>query len=65
MAPKKNKKELETVVVIGDYRGSRTLGIYEVDENGEKDQYPVIAFGEKKAKAIFKHIEDLKKFVEE
>lgn len=39
--------------------------VQELDDKGEAKQYPVVKFGIKKAKAILKHANELKKFVEE
>lgn len=56
-------KEIKTEVEIGDYRGNPMFIIWPVDDNGVKAQYPVISIGGTKAKALIKHLEELKKFV--
>lgn len=54
----------EASVEDGDY--GRLFTIREVDEIGRKTQfYPLVSFGIKKAHAIIKHLDELKKYVEE
>jgi len=50
-----------------EHKGHPTLVIKKVDDDGEPQAggYPVVAFGLVKAKAILKHIDDIKKFVED
>ena len=59
----KENKEIKTEVEIGEYKGSPTLSIYDLDDKGERKQYP-FSFGKKKAKAILNHLEEIKKFAE-
>lgn len=55
-----------TEVFDESYAGKPVLAIREVDEIGTKyGVYPVISMGLKKAKAVIKHIDEIKKFVEE
>lgn len=53
-----------TEVEIGEYKGSPTITIHEVDEEGKRKAYP-FTFGVKKAKLIVKHIEDIEAFAED
>ena len=58
-------KETEAKVEDGGRYG-KLFAIREVDEIGAATgTYPVISFGMTKAKAIVKHIDELKKYVEE
>ena len=54
---------MTTEIEIGDYKGSSTITIYELDEEGKRKAYP-FTFGVKKAKLIIKHIEDIEAFAE-
>jgi len=54
-------KEIATVVEFGEYKGSPTLGIYELDDKGEKKPYP-FSFGKKKAQLIMKHLKEIEEF---
>ena len=57
----KNKK---TKVFLEEYKGNKTLSIWEVDSSGEKwGRTPIISFGKSKASAILNHLEEVKKFV--
>ena len=58
-------KELKTEVEVGDNKGSPLITIHDLDDDGKRKQYPVISFGKKKARAIIKHIEDIKRFADE
>lgn len=58
-----SKPEIKTEIEIGEYKGSPTLTIHEIDEKGNRKPYP-FSFGKKKAKAILEHIEEIKKFAE-
>ncbi len=58
--PKVEKKELVTVSEYEEYKGHKLLKIFEVDEEGRKDKYPLHNFGKKKAQAILNHLEDIK-----
>ena len=56
----------DTLVFEGEYNNKKMFEIHEVDDTGTKSgPFPVVKFGIKKAKAILKHIDELKKFVEE
>lgn len=59
-----SKQEQNTVAEVGEYKGSPTISIHELDEEGNKKQYP-FSFGKKKAKLIIKHLDEIKKFAEE
>ncbi|HLD15222.1 MAG TPA: hypothetical protein VJB94_01445 [Candidatus Nanoarchaeia archaeon] len=50
--------------IMGEYKGHKTISL---KEEGEEisDKYPPFSFGLKKAKLIIKHLEDIKRFVEE
>lgn len=52
-------------IEIGEYRGSPTLSIWEIDEDGKRKQFPIISFGVKKAKALMYHTEDIEQFIED
>lgn len=54
----------ETKVVVGDYKGSPVLSIFEIDSEGNQGAYPVVSFGSKKAKAILKHLDEIKSWVD-
>ena len=56
---------METVVEIGEYKGSPIIKIYEVREDGAKRDVPLISFGVRKAKAVDKHSVAIKKFIAE
>ncbi len=63
---KKKKTEAATFVVEQEFRGSKTLGIFEGEEGDDTEgKFPVIAFGLKKAKAIVKHLDEIKVWIEE
>lgn len=59
----KENKETKSEVEIGEYKGSPTFIIHELDDEGKRKQYP-FSFGKKKAKLILANLEDLKKFAE-
>ncbi|MBI4178682.1 hypothetical protein HY522_04545 [bacterium] len=44
----------------GEYNGSPLLGLY----RDEKDNFGLLKFGVKKARAILAHVEDIRAFVE-
>lgn len=56
--------EQKTITEKSEYKGNATISIIELDEEGNKKPYP-FSFGKKKAKLIVKHLEHIKKFVEE
>ena len=58
------KQKLETIVEKSEFKGNPVLGIYEIDDKGEKRPYP-FSFGKKKARDIVKHYEEIKAFAEE
>lgn len=60
----KDKEEVQTEVTYGEYKGSPTIMIHELDDQGNKKPYP-FTFGAKKAKMIVKHIEDIEAFAED
>lgn len=61
----KSKADFTTRVEIGEHKNNPTIAIWEVDEEGyDVGDYPTIAFGLKKAKAILKHVPDIQKFIE-
>ena len=59
-------KTVDTEVRIDTTWKHTMFEIHEVDDIGSKTGvYPVVKFGIKKAKAIVKHLDELKKFIEE
>lgn len=61
---KKAPKTPQTAVFVGDYKGKQTFGIWNVDADGDKTgDYPLIAFGIAKAKALLRHAEELEDYV--
>jgi hypothetical protein len=56
---------MKTEVEITEFKGAPLLQIWEIDEEGKRKPFPIVAFGLKKAKAIVKHIEDIEAFTEE
>lgn len=57
---------METKVLAHEYKGHQLFAIFEVDEEGNKHkEIPLISFGFKKAQALFKHLDELKAFVEQ
>jgi len=62
---KKAPKSAGTAAFIEDYKGKPTFGIWNVDADGDKvGDYPLIAFGMKKAEALMEHIDDLEEYIE-
>lgn len=59
----KTKKEVKTETEIGEYKGSPTITIHEVDDNGARKPYP-FSFGKAKAKLIVANYEQIKTFAE-
>lgn len=57
-------EEIKTEITHGEYKGSPTIMIHELDDEGNRKPYP-FTFGTKKAKMIVKHIEDIEAFAEE
>lgn len=56
----------ETKVFNETYNGQPMFAIWPVNAEGTKSgAFPVISIGKKKAKALIKHLEELKKYVEE
>lgn len=63
---KTKTKIAETAAFVEKYKGNKTFGIWNVDEDGDKTgDYPLIAFGIKKAEAILEHIDELEEYVEQ
>jgi hypothetical protein len=54
---------MKTIIEHGEFKNSKTISIWEVDEEGRKEKYPLLGFGLKKAKAILLHIEEIKEFI--
>lgn len=55
-----------TQVFFEKYKGYPVVAIWRVDENGEKlDETPLVSFGERKARAILKHIDEIQKWFEQ
>jgi hypothetical protein len=62
----KEKAEKKTKVFNEEFKGNEMFSIWPVNEEGGKlTEYPIINFGKSKARAILKHIDELKKFAEE
>lgn len=60
----KSKADFTTRAEIGEHKNNPTIAIWEVDDEGyDVGEYPTIAFGIKKAKAIMKHIKDIEEFL--
>lgn len=57
------QKETKTEVETGEFKGSPTLTIHELDDKGSRKPYP-FSFGKKKAQMILANIEEIKKFSE-
>lgn len=55
-------KEVKSEVEIGEYKGSPTIAIHELDDKGTRKPYP-FSFGVKKAKLILAHIKEIEDFV--
>jgi formylmethanofuran dehydrogenase subunit E-like metal-binding protein len=56
---------MKTVAIADKYKGFDVVGIWAVDDEGNKvGKAPIISMGANKAKAIIEHIEDLKRFIE-
>lgn len=53
------KSEIE----FGEFKGSPTVTIHELDDDGKRKPFP-FSFGKKKAQLIVKHIEDIEAFAE-
>lgn len=61
-------KEIQilTSVERGEFKGSPTFTIWELDKDGnKKGEYPLLSFGKRKAKAIFDNIEEIENFLAE
>ena len=60
-----SKETTKTVCELSEYKGSPVIGIWAVNENGEKTgSFPIISFGKAKAKALIDHHNDIKIFLE-
>ncbi len=59
-----NEKEIKTEIERGEYKGSPTITIHELDDNGNRKPYP-LSFGKKKAKLITKHQKEIEDFANE
>lgn len=55
----------ETKVVPNEYRGHTLFSVFEFDKEGNQSEYPVISFAVNKAKVILKHLDELKKYVDD
>ncbi len=65
MKSKKAPKAAQTAAFVDEYKGKATFGIWSVDEDGDKvGDYPLIAFGIKKAEALMEHMAALEEYVE-
>lgn len=59
------KKELETEVEIGEYKGAPVIKIWEKDNDGKRREYPLISFGKRKAEILLKHLKELEDFAKQ
>ena len=57
------KKELQSKVVLGEFKGNPIFSVFEFDGEERKD-YPMFSFGFKKAKALLSHLGEIKEWVE-
>jgi hypothetical protein len=57
------KQNKVTVTEESEFKGNKILGIYDLDDKGEKKPYP-FSFGKKKAQAIIRHLEEIRTFAE-
>lgn len=55
----------ETKVMENDFKGTPMFSIFEFDKEGNKNFKPLVNMGMKKAKLVLKHVEELKKYVQE
>ena len=53
---------MKTETEITTFKGADIFTIWEIGENGERKQFPLISFGKKKAEAILRNADELKKF---
>lgn len=56
---------METRVKESEYKGSPVFSVMKLDDKGEEYKFPVVSFGKAKAVAIVKHIEDIKRWLED
>lgn len=56
---------MTTEIEIGEYKNNPTFIIHELDDKGQRKQYPLLTVGVKKAKALLKHMDELSDFVAE
>ncbi len=55
---------MDTHTQVDEYKGKPIFAVYKTPADlEEKTEYPIVSMGVKKAKAILKHAEELKKFV--
>lgn len=58
------KKPVETKVFKEKFGNGITFAVWPVDEEGNKvGEFPIIAFGKRKAEAIMNHVEELEAYV--
>lgn len=56
---------MKTLIEYGEFKGTKTLSIWEVDSSGnKKSNFPLLTFGKKKAEAIMENKEEIEKFAE-
>lgn len=54
-----------TKVFIEEFKGSKIFSVFQVDEQGNKaEDRPVVGIGMRKAKALVKHLNELKNWVD-
>jgi len=55
---------MKTQIFLDTYKGHEVLGIWAIDEHGEKvGKAPIISFGLKKAKCLVKHATEIAEWV--
>jgi len=56
---------MKTVAKVTKWNKSHIFKIFKEGEENDEDARSIVGFGLKKAKAILKHIDEIKEFVEE
>lgn len=54
----------KTKAFVGEFKGHKTFGVWEVDNSGQKTgKFPIVSVGIRKAEALATHMEELGQFV--